>query len=239
MRIKLNNINLNYEKIGQGYPLIMLHGNNQSLKIYRKLAKKLKNYFEIYLIDSRNHGKSDYSMEFSYKIMAEDIKHFIDKLNLKNPDVIGFSDGAIVATIAEIKYPGTFNKMALLGLNLSPRDILHKEYLKTKILSKIIKSKKIEIMLKEPNITEEELSKIKAKMLFIKAENDIFKDEMYEKIKKSCKNAKFLTITGHNHSSYIKNEDIIYKDLLKFFKDNKINESTKKIKFKFLEKERL
>lgn len=228
MKIKINGINLNYEKIGQGYPLIMLHGNNQSLKIYKKLARKLKRYFTIYLIDSRNHGKSDYSEEFSYEIMADDVKNFVEKLNLENPNIIGFSDGAIVATITEIKYPKTFNKMALLGINLSPRDILHKEYIKTKILSKIIKSKKIKLMLNEPNITEEELSKIKAKMLFVKAENDIFKEEMYEKIKKSCKDAKFLTITGHNHSSYINNEDIIYKDLLEFFYEGDINDNRSK-----------
>ena len=219
MKIKVNGINLNYEKTGSGYPLIMLHGNNQSLKIYRKLAKKLNKYFTVYLIDSRNHGKSEYSDDFSYEIMADDIKNFTKELNLEKPYVVGFSDGAIVATITEIKYPATFSKMALLGLNLSPRDILHKEYIKTKILSKIIKSKKLKVMLTEPNITEEELSGIKAKLLFIKAENDIFKDEMYEKIKKSCKDAKFLTIVGHNHTSYIKNEDVIYKDLLEFFKE--------------------
>lgn len=219
MIIEVNGISLNYEKLGQGYPLIMLHGNGESLEIFKKLAKKLKAHYEIYLIDSRNHGKSSSTKEISYEDMREDIYEFIKKLNIKKPNVIGFSDGAIVSSMIEIKYKDTFNKMALLGINLSPRDFKDKIY--SIMLEKFKNSNNpLEIlMLNEPNINLEELSTIDKDVMFFYGDYDLFKDSLYDKLKKALPKAYHKKMIGYDHSSYINNNDIIYDDLIKFFEN--------------------
>lgn len=216
LKILVNDVNLYYEKIGRGHPLIMLHGNSQSLNIFHKMAAKLKDNFELYLVDSRNHGKSDESKEFSYYLMAEDLKEFIQRLNIKDPYVIGFSDGAICALLSEIKHPGTFSRMCLMGLNLSPDDLTDDAYEETKELYEFLQVDIIRIMLDSPHITEKELSEVNANILFIYGENDVFKEELYEKIK-IAKNYKLLKVKDHDHSSYLKDNSEIIEDIKEFF----------------------
>ncbi len=47
MKVKVNNIDLYYEKYGIGTPIILIHGNQESHEIFDKLIEKLKNnYFQ-------------------------------------------------------------------------------------------------------------------------------------------------------------------------------------------------
>ena len=82
MNIKVNGITLEYSKEGTGEPLILLHGNGEDHHIFDKLAEKLKEKFTVYAIDSRNHGKSSMTDDYSYETMAEDIFSFINALEL-------------------------------------------------------------------------------------------------------------------------------------------------------------
>ena len=139
MNIKVNGITLEYSKEGTGEPLILLHGNGEDHHIFDKLAEKLKEKFTVYAIDSRNHGKSSMTDDFSYETMAEDIFSFINALEPGGVSLVGFSDGAVISLFLALKYPDIIKKMALLGVNLKPSDFkkncyeyVKKEYEKTK-----------------------------------------------------------------------------------------------------------
>ena len=47
-----------YEVHGNGYPIILLHGNQENRKIYDQLIKDLENDYQLIAMDSRYHGKS-------------------------------------------------------------------------------------------------------------------------------------------------------------------------------------
>ncbi len=81
MEINVNNITLNYLVKGNGNPLILLHGNGEDLQIFDKLVSKLEKQFTVYAIDSRNHGGSTRTEDFTYEAMAEDIHQFIENWN--------------------------------------------------------------------------------------------------------------------------------------------------------------
>ena len=81
--ININNLNLYYEVVGEGKPLVMVHGNGEDHKIFDKAVSLLKDRFACYLIDSRGHGKSEKVKEFHYADMADDSYKFISSLNLK------------------------------------------------------------------------------------------------------------------------------------------------------------
>ena len=139
MNIKINGITLEYSKSGAGEPLILLHGNGEDHHIFDKIAEKLKNKFEVYAIDSRNHGKSSMTDDYSYETMAEDIYSFINARKLGKVYVAGFSDGAIISLFLALKYPNVIKKMTLMGVNLKPGDFMkncyeyvEREYKKTK-----------------------------------------------------------------------------------------------------------
>ena len=174
MNIKVNGITLEYSKEGTGEPLILLHGNGEDHHIFDKLAEKLKEKFTVYAIDSRNHGKSSMTDDFSYETMAEDIFSFINALEPGGVSLVGFSDGAVISLFLALKYPDIIKKMALLGVNLKPSDFkkncyeyVKKEYEKTK-------NPLFKLMLEEPNIELDRLAGINIPSLIIAGEDDIF-----------------------------------------------------------------
>ena len=78
-------MNLFFRKYGSGKPLIIIHGLFGSSDNWIPFGKKFsENGFEVFAIDLRNHGRSPHSEEFSYSIMKEDLKKFLDKNNIKN-----------------------------------------------------------------------------------------------------------------------------------------------------------
>ena len=217
MNIKVNGITLEYNKAGTGKPLILLHGNGEDHHIFDKITEKLKDNFTVYAVDSRNHGKSTVTEDYSYETMAEDILAFMDALKLEEVYVTGFSDGAVISIFLALKNPAVIKKMALLGVNLKPSDFkkncyeyVEKEYEKTK-------NPLFKLMLEEPNIELETLEKIDIPSLIIAGEDDIFYKKTFTNIAKTMPDAELMILKGHNHDSYIADNDLLYPDLYSFF----------------------
>lgn len=216
MKIEVNNISLNYIKEGQGSPIILLHGNGEDHHIFDKLISKLKHDFTVYAIDSRNHGESDRTDDYTYETMSEDIYQFIKKLGLKDALVVGFSDGAIISLLLELKYRGTFRKMALLGVNLKPADFKKSIYRYLEVEFEKTKDPLVKMMLEQPYIELEELKNIHIPVLVVAAQNDIYYRKSFENIVKVLPNGKLKIVLKHDHGSYIINQDILYPDLKAF-----------------------
>lgn len=111
-----------YRTLGEGKPLVILHGLFGSSDNWQTVAKKIANHYKVYLVDQRNHGKSFKSDAFSYDIMVEDLRRLIVKEDLQDFILLGHSMGGkavmgyaqkypdgieklIVADIAPVKYP--------------------------------------------------------------------------------------------------------------------------------------
>lgn len=219
MNVNVNGIKLFYEISGAGSSLLFLHGNGEDHHIFDELAAKLKNDFTVYALDSRNHGLSTKTDCYSYEVMAEDVYCFINELNLSDVSIVGFSDGAIIALMLALKHPETLRKMALLGVNLKPSDFTEESLKFVKDTYEQTKDPLFKLMLEQPDIELNELKKIKTPSLIIAAENDIYKPETFTNIASMLPNSRLQIMKDHEHDSYIAHKDILYHDLLKFFKD--------------------
>jgi len=201
---------------GQGRPVILLHGNGEDHHIFDKLINKLKHNFMVYAIDSRNHGESDKTEDYSYETMVKDIYQFIKELDLNKVAVVGFSDGAIISLLLELRYKGTFSKMALLGVNLKPTDFKKSIYRYLEVEFEKTKDPLVKMMLEQPNIELDELDNIHIPVLVIAAQNDIYYRNNFRNIVKALPNAELKIMSQHDHGSYIINQDILYPDLKAF-----------------------
>jgi pimeloyl-ACP methyl ester carboxylesterase len=76
---------LYYRQLGQGKPLVILHGLFGFSDNWQTHAKKLAEYFEVTLVDLRNHGHSGWSDEFSYALMVQDLHELLSDLNIQKP----------------------------------------------------------------------------------------------------------------------------------------------------------
>lgn len=216
MNIDVNNITLNYTKLGKGDPIILLHGNGEDLHIFDPLVDRLKLHFTVYAVDSRNHGDSTKTKDWTYEAMAEDIFQLIEKLQLKKVSIVGFSDGAIIALLLAIKHRNLFYKMVLLGVNLKPTDF--KKNIYKSLVDEYEKTQDplVKMMLEQPNIELEELKNIETPTLVVSAEHELFYRKGFKDMVKIMPNAKLKIMKNHDHGSYIINEAILYPDLMEF-----------------------
>ncbi|WNY25615.1 alpha/beta hydrolase [Methanolapillus millepedarum] len=219
MKIKVNNVNLFYEKSGSGTPLILLHGNGEDHHIFDELSKKLRQNFTVYAVDSRNHGESEKTDDYSYETMTEDVYAFISALNLGKVNLAGFSDGAIINLLLAMHHPGVVSKMALLGLNLKPSDFTEENIRFISEMYEETKDPLFQLMLEQPNIELESLKSISVPALVIGAEFDLFRPRLFEEIAAALPNAELLIMKGHEHDSYVTHQDVLYPNFVSFFSE--------------------
>ncbi len=216
MKVKVNDVVLNYDVVGSGYPIILLHGNGESYTIFNKLIDKLKEDYTVYAVDNRCHGESDDTEEVSYDLMAEDIIGFIKELNIENPMLYGFSDGGIVGLLIAIKQPDLLSKLIVSGVNINPKGLKNGTYAFCKFVSFFNRDKLIRLMLNEPNISIEQLQGIKVPTVLLAGDRDCIKLSHTKLINRNIPNSKLEIVKKANHFNYIINKDRIYDILKKY-----------------------
>lgn len=210
----VNNIKLYYEKRGEGRPLILLHGNGESHKIFDKAIDILEKSFTVYAIDLRGHGASEEIKEYHYLDMAEDIKEFIEDEKLKEPILYGFSDGGIIALLLASIYPKLLSKIIVSGVNINPKGIKTIWIILFKMMYFIKKDPKVKMMLEEPNISIEMLNKIEIPTVILVGSRDVIKENHTKLIADNIKNSQLQIQYGEDHGSYIIHNEKIAKIIL-------------------------
>lgn len=203
MFFKTSNVNLYYEKYGEGKPLILLHGNGESHDIFDKAIPLLVEQFTVYAIDSRGHGKSSAADELHYADMAQDIHELICGLDIENPIVYGFSDGGIIALLLAIRYPDSLSGIVASGVNAHPNGIKCGWLTLFKLYYLFKKSPLFKLMLTEPDITADMLRKIKIPVSIIGGSRDMIKTSHMKWIAENVPNGHFTLLKGETHSSYV------------------------------------
>ncbi len=138
--------------LGSGQPFLILHGFLGMSDNWKTLGNKFAENFEVHLIDQRNHGRSFHSNEFSYELMAIDLKKYIDFHKLENCILLGHSMGGKTAMQFVLTYPNLVEK--LIVADIAPKIYpAHHQYI-LKALSevdfkKVTSRKEIENVLKQ------------------------------------------------------------------------------------------
>lgn len=121
---------LHYREMGSGQPMVILHGLFGNSDNWQTHAKKLSDYYRIILVDQRNHGHSDWSDNFSYDLMAEDLYELFEDLNLKKVILIGHSMGGKTAIRFAQNHSELLEKLIIVDIGVKEYPMHHHEILK-------------------------------------------------------------------------------------------------------------
>src|SRR5262245_25438144 len=117
----INGFKMYTEVYGSGPPLLMIHGNNGSMKAFENNVPYFAQHHTVILADSRSQGRSlDPDHPITFEMMADDFAALLDAMHVQSADVIGWSDGAINALLLAIRHPEKVNKLMATGANLRP-----------------------------------------------------------------------------------------------------------------------
>ena len=121
---------LHYKEIGEGKPLVILHGLFGTSDNWQTHAKKLGEYYRVILVDQRNHGHSPWSEDFTYEHLAEDLERLILHLGIDQFTLIGHSMGGKTAMYYSQKYPTRLEKMVIVDIGIKQYPMHHNEIIK-------------------------------------------------------------------------------------------------------------
>lgn len=102
--------------LGQGQPLVLLHGLFGSADNWGSIAKHFSQHYQVISVDLRNHGRSPHSDSQTYAEMADDLLAVLNTLGLAKIHLLGHSLGGKVAMQFATQYPEKVSKLIVVDM---------------------------------------------------------------------------------------------------------------------------
>lgn len=104
--------------MGQGNPVVILHGLLGLSDNWVTLGRQLAADFEVLIPDLRNHGQSPHDPLFNFPVLVEDLHELVIVEGLKKIHLIGHSLGGKTAMFFALKYPELLDKLVVVDIAL-------------------------------------------------------------------------------------------------------------------------
>jgi pimeloyl-ACP methyl ester carboxylesterase len=217
--VQLGAVNTWYEEHGSGPPLVLMHGGLVDARWFEPNLAPLAERFHVYAPERRGHGHTpDVPGPISYQLMADDTVAFLETVVGGPADLVGHSDGAVVAMLVAMQRPELVHRLVMIsgGFNksgeanpdaewdvdqldrflgpaygeVSPDDRDHFKVVATKIG---------EMVAVEPDLQASELAEVSQRTLVMFSDDDLVSlthiVEMYD----ALPNAELAVVPGTSH----------------------------------------
>ena len=243
--LEISGAQIYYEEIANaGKPvLLFLHGGMGDMADFNPITPLFADDYHIVGIDSRGHGKSTLGMEkLTYKRLQLDAEAIINHLKLKDVNVIGYSDGGIVAYRLALSENAPIQKIVTLGAvccESSPEDnekfftgVTHDDYINgfkhnfdfyaqhnpQPDASTFIKC--VEEMWfdkSDDGYPSASVANIKIPTLIVRGDNDFDPIEQYAELKSKIENSVFFNVPFEGHVPVFERYPHIFVEVVKDF----------------------
>ena len=164
----IRDININYEIIGDGQPLLFIHGLGSSLRDWEEQVPVFSKKFKVITLDLRGHGQTDKPKgPYSISMFAEDIAELIKSLKVDPVHVVGISLGGAIGFHLAIDHPDITKSLVVVNMSASVpiKTLKEKQMFFLRVL--IVKMMGLKKM-----------GEVLAKRLFIKPEQEELREKM-------------------------------------------------------------
>jgi 2-hydroxy-6-oxonona-2,4-dienedioate hydrolase len=117
---------IRYATAGTGFPVVLLHGNEESHLDWSWIIPRLADNYRVYAPDLPGSGDSDKPIaDYSGKFFARFLKGFLDELGLERVVLVGNSLGGLTALLLALEHPERVQALVLvdsagLGAEVNP-----------------------------------------------------------------------------------------------------------------------
>jgi pimeloyl-ACP methyl ester carboxylesterase len=99
-----------------GLPLVLLHGVTDSWRSFEPLLRLIPPTLRAFALSQRGHGRSSRPRDgYGYADFAEDLRAFLDSMELPRALVVGHSMGSLVAQRFAVDHPERVAGLVLMG----------------------------------------------------------------------------------------------------------------------------
>lgn len=209
MRILVGDCRIHYVEKGTGEPLVLLHGNGESLEYFSEQITWFSKRYRVIALDTRGHGRSSRGRApFTLEQFALDLQAFFDALGLDQVHLLGFSDGGNIALAFGRDHPGRLKSLILNGANLNPLGM--KAWVLLSVLGeyglaslgsifsgKWRKKKEIlGLMIKEPHYGAKDLKALTMPVLVLAGDRDMIRESHTRRISRGIPGSRLVILKG-------------------------------------------
>jgi pimeloyl-ACP methyl ester carboxylesterase len=200
-----------YASSGSGTAMLLLHGGGDSGEhSFERQLDVFAAHHHIIAPDQVGQGRTpDVAGPLSYTAMMEDTAALLAQLKLKHVDVVGFSDGGILALMLSIRHPELVRRVVVSGVNIAPEGLNPEdlEDLRANVIPKpkTIDEKLAQLWLNSPTDAElnlKLLGKITQPTLVISGDRDAITLEHTLTIFHALPNAELCVLPGTDHATF-------------------------------------
>ena len=196
---------------GDGPTLVLLHGGGDSGEhSFEHQLDVFSEHHHIVAPDQVGQGRTpEVSGPLTYTGMMQDTAVLLQQLKLKHVDIIGFSDGGILALMLALRHPELVRRVVISGVNVSPEGLNEeqREGLRAvqTVAPKTIDEKLAQLWFNSP--TESELSldllkNIQQPVLVVSGDRDAITLEHTLQIFHALPTAELCILPGTDHGTF-------------------------------------
>ena len=236
-----------YEEVGEGEPLVLLHGGIVTNETWGPQLAELPARFHVYAPERRGHGHTpDVDGPLHYATMAEDTIAFLEQVVKEPAHLVGWSDGGIIGLLVAIERPDLVRKLVAISANYN-LDAMPDE-MKDGLLSTpadsddmammrqlyeavspdgpehwpVVYGKFIEMARREPDIPPADLARIEAPTLVMAGDDDVVLLEHTLSLYRAIPGSELAVVPGTSHVLVLEKPQLVNKLITDFIENEPV-----------------
>jgi pimeloyl-ACP methyl ester carboxylesterase len=200
-----------YEIRGRGRPLLLLHGGGQSgTSSFELQLPVFARRHRVILPDQMGQGRTpDVAGPLSYAGMLADTVSLLESLGAPRVDVVGFSDGGILALMLAARRPELVRRVVVSGVNVTPAGFTAESLEDLRAVpppdAPRIDGKLRTLWLSSPTraeLTLDMLRRVRARVLVVSGDRDVVQLEHTLQIYRALPHAELCVLPGTEHDTF-------------------------------------
>jgi len=209
--ITINGHRIYYAVRGAGPTLVLLHGGGDSGEhSFERQIDLFAQHHRIIAPDQVGQGHSpDVPGPLSYTLMMQDTAALLRLLKLRNVDVMGFSDGGILALMLAVRHAELVRRLVISGVNIAPEGLTTEERSGLRAAQspgvQNVERKLTQLWLNSPTTDELNpamLATISKPVLVISGDRDAIRLEHTLEIYRALPQAELCVLPGTDHATF-------------------------------------